>query len=131
MSNDAIRRDLHNKIATQFEEMFVRELRLAQTVLSGPDLGVMLISLSAGIGVALISVVVQLRKDEANPGMVFDYASQSIADLVAGKREEVLDGVALIRAGKAGEAVARYGNPARRGGGEMSRLRLTDLGAAA
>lgn len=89
-ANQRIAEDLGKKISDQVDELLRRELALAYAVLPMTDVIVIYLQLVAQLGAAAVGTVIAARRDDMDPGVLFDLASAQLAASVMRRKEATL-----------------------------------------
>ena len=106
---EEIQRDLGVKLSIAIEELFTREIAIANRVLPTSAVVILMINTAKGINASAVSAALQARKPGLDPSIAFDTFASSIASSLFAHKSSVLDGLALIEAGREDEAIRRYG----------------------
>lgn len=111
--DEQIRRDLGIKLSGAIEQLLDREIKVARCVLPVSHVVELLLDTAMGINTCVVSVALQARSPGVDPGECYDDLVRALSASLARQKPRVLDGVALIDAGRVDEAVSRYGSGRR------------------
>lgn len=112
--DEEIQRDMGLKLSGAIEEVLRREMHLIEKVLPPTHIAKLLLATATGLGAMAVSLILQMRKDGRDPSEAFDVLAAALHVQLCDHKPAVMDGIALIDAGQADEALRRYGSDRRR-----------------
>lgn len=96
--NDARKRmvdDFGGDMSKRVEEVMQRQVDLAQSVFTGPEIVEMLLRVATGVTLSTILVVIQQKREDITAEALFDITADAIAQSVMA-RKPALDSVLAI-----------------------------------